>query len=240
MTRDTLHFATIVTPDADPVARQGMLDVLHQFFADKNAGYRGESRPMRSTRGVMYRVHRKWQLHVWELTGPPESWERQLAQHLLETPVFAVISGIGGRTWAPVHRFCERVPCPASSPTSTCRSSPSRTSIRSTSRAACSWRRSSWLAGAPRPPRLPRGRVVQVFRTGDVGEEAARALAASKAAARLESLQRPLGADAKGRSSRPRSATRAPDDTLVLWLAPGDLALLPSRLRRVAAVLYRG
>ena len=68
VTRDTLHFATIITPDADPIARQGMLDVLQQFFADKNAGYRGDSPPMQSTRGVMYRVNRKWQLHVWELT----------------------------------------------------------------------------------------------------------------------------------------------------------------------------
>jgi hypothetical protein len=32
-----LHFATIITPDADPVKRQGMLDVLQHYFADKNA-----------------------------------------------------------------------------------------------------------------------------------------------------------------------------------------------------------
>ncbi len=113
---DTLHFATIITPDADPTAKRGMLDVLQQFFADKNGaagGYRGSAPPLQSSRGVMYRVNRTWRLHVWELTGAPDTWDRQLRSRLAATPVFAVISGIGGRTWAPVHQFCERegVPC---------------------------------------------------------------------------------------------------------------------------------
>ena len=112
VTSDTLHFVTIITPDADPIAKGAVLQVLRQFFADKNAGYRGESRPMQSTRGVMYRVSRRWSLHVWELTGPPDTWERQLQRHAAETPVFAILSGLGGRTWAPVHRFCEAAALP--------------------------------------------------------------------------------------------------------------------------------
>jgi len=32
-----LNFATIVTPNADPVKRQGMLDVLNRYFTQKNA-----------------------------------------------------------------------------------------------------------------------------------------------------------------------------------------------------------
>jgi len=35
-TGDTLEFATIVTPDADPIERQGMLDVLTRYFDSKN------------------------------------------------------------------------------------------------------------------------------------------------------------------------------------------------------------
>src|SRR2546430_13584701 len=31
-----LHFATIITPDADPVKRRGMLAVMNQYFVDKN------------------------------------------------------------------------------------------------------------------------------------------------------------------------------------------------------------
>jgi len=36
VTDTVLHFATIVTPDADPLKRRGMLDVLEQFFVQKN------------------------------------------------------------------------------------------------------------------------------------------------------------------------------------------------------------
>ncbi|MGZ6027818.1 MAG: c-type cytochrome [Myxococcaceae bacterium] len=241
VTRDTLHFATIVTPDADPTARQGMLAVLQQFFSDKNAGYRGESRPMRSTRGVMYRVLRKWQLHVWELTGPSDSWEQQLEQHLAETPVFAVISGIGGRTWAPVHRFCERAALPCLFPNTEV------PVVAEQDFYPVYFSRGVFLeaelvaSALPRPAAAaPRGRLVQVFRTGDVGEAAARALAASRAAGRLEALFRPLGPEAKVPELQAAVHDVRPDDTLVLWLRAPDLALLPSTPPRVAAVYASG
>jgi len=111
---DTLHFATIITPDADPLARRGMLDVLERFFADKNEFLRGGARTIQSnTRAITYRVTRRWQLHVWDLSGPPADWERQLRAKLQAEPVYAVISGLGGKTWEPVHRFCEAsaLPC---------------------------------------------------------------------------------------------------------------------------------
>src|SRR5258708_15038540 len=41
VTDSTIHFATIVTPDADPRARDGMLQVIEQYFADKNGFYQG-------------------------------------------------------------------------------------------------------------------------------------------------------------------------------------------------------
>src|SRR5262249_29928439 len=61
----------------------------------------------------MFKVVRRWELHVWQLTGAPETWREQLDRHFAEEPVFAVVSGIGRTTWAPVHRFCEEreVPC---------------------------------------------------------------------------------------------------------------------------------
>src|SRR5882762_8820681 len=37
VTDKVLHFATIITPDADPAKRRGMLAVIEQFFADRNA-----------------------------------------------------------------------------------------------------------------------------------------------------------------------------------------------------------
>src|SRR5882672_5541320 len=113
VTRSMLHFATIITPDADPVERQGVLDVLEKFFLDKNHYVRAESPRLRSSRRMMFKVNRPWQLHVWELTGAAGTWEAQLRAHLAAEPVFAVISGVGGSNWAPVHRFCEAqsLPC---------------------------------------------------------------------------------------------------------------------------------
>jgi len=54
-----------------------------------------------------------WRLQVWELSGPSGSWGEQLAAHYREQPVFALLSGVGGAEWLPVHRFCETygVPC---------------------------------------------------------------------------------------------------------------------------------
>lgn len=113
VTDTVLHFATIITPDADPVKRRGMLDVLEHYFADKNAAPLGATPALRSSRKMMFMVNRRWELHVWELHGPPETWQAQLRQYLAKQPVFAVLSGLGGGNWAPVHDFCEReqVPC---------------------------------------------------------------------------------------------------------------------------------
>ncbi len=224
VTADTLHFATIVTPDADPVKRQAMLDVLERFFADKNEFLRGGERPMHSPRGVKYRVSRKWQLHVWELTGAPESWEAQLRRHLAEEPVFAVISGIGGRTWAPIHRFCEAeaLPClmpnvdlPVVAERDFYDVYPSGGVLLEAQLVGAR------LAGAPA---APGGRLIQVYRRGDVGEDAARALAAALPPGAVAE-QRAVAAKG-GDLSAALAGVRA-DDTVVLWLRPPDLAKLP-------------
>src|SRR5882757_344377 len=113
-----LHFATIVTPDADPAKRSGTLDVLQHYFSEKNSFHLGPSPQLRPSGKTMYskemfKVNRTWKLHVWELQGPPETWKAQLQQDLAKEPVLAVISGVGGPNWAPVHEFCEQeaVPC---------------------------------------------------------------------------------------------------------------------------------
>jgi len=63
---------------------------------------------MRSARVVQFMVHRRWELHVWELTGPESTWSEQLGRRMKDQPVFAVLSGLAARSWAPVHGFCER------------------------------------------------------------------------------------------------------------------------------------
>jgi len=65
-----------------------------------------------SSHTTMFRVERRWQLHVWELKGAPATWESQLQARLAAEPVFAVISGLGGAHWEPVQRFCEKAALP--------------------------------------------------------------------------------------------------------------------------------
>jgi hypothetical protein len=237
VTNDTLHFATIVTPDADPVARRGMLDVLQQFFADKNAGYRGDSPPLRSTRGVMYRVNRKWQLHVWELKGPPETWPAQLTSFLAETPVFAIVSGLGGKTWAPVHRFCEDEALPCLLPNVDLPVEAERDFY------SIYFSRGVLLEAELVARQLPDShlrRVVQVFREGDIGEEAAKALQRAATAAGLDTVARPLGPGDATKSLRGNLEGTGAGDAVVFWLRPADLAALPAPPAEVSSVYVSG
>jgi hypothetical protein len=110
-----VHFATIVTEDVAPVRRQAMLDVLHAYFMETNAGRalagRSSYGPSR-TRNAAGSA-RAWVLHQWTLTGPPATWPAQLDAYYRAQPVFAVLSGISTGDWRPMHDFCERheVPC---------------------------------------------------------------------------------------------------------------------------------
>ena len=108
-----IHFSTIVTPDASSKKRSALLDVMQGFFRDKNGGTRKETRRREVGTEQMYRAFRTWVLHVWELKGAPETWGAQLEAYYRKQPVFAVIGGIGGGSWQPVHAFCEafEVPC---------------------------------------------------------------------------------------------------------------------------------
>lgn len=108
-----IHFATIIAPGVSAEKTQAMLDVLRAFISDKNAGTRQETRRRDIGQEQMYRAYRRWELHAWELSGPPHTWQAQLAALYRQQPVFAVIGGIGGGSWEPVHAFCEafEVPC---------------------------------------------------------------------------------------------------------------------------------
>lgn len=109
----TAHFATIVTDEVSPEKSTAMLNMLNIFVADKNAGTRIEDARKRVGRDYIDRAYRKWELHVWQLSGAPETWPTQLKNYYRQQPVFAVISGISTQNWAPIHTFCEQaeIPC---------------------------------------------------------------------------------------------------------------------------------
>jgi hypothetical protein len=226
-----LHFATIFTPDADAASRKGVLDVLQQFFDDKNHHTRAESPRLRSSRRLAFMVNRHWELHVWQLNGAPETWEAQLRAKLAAEPVYAVISGAGGKTWAPVHHFCEAEALPCLFPNVDL-------PVDAESDFDDVYFSKGVLLEAQLIARDLRARaenakvrrVVQVFRAGDVGGDAAKALASALAAAHgtteLQIVDRSLsGAAGKQELAAALRGTEA-RDVVVLWLRPADIAAL--------------
>jgi hypothetical protein len=240
VTASTLHFATIITPDADRVKRQGMLAVMNQYFSDKNGAVARTKAPtLYSSHRVMFRVERRWQLHVWELTGAPATWQAQLRQHLAAEPVFAVISGLGGSTWEPVQQFCEEqsVPClfpNVEAPTGHDDDFYSVYFSRGVLLEAQLIARQLAETGESVP------KVVQVFRAGDVGEQAARALRAARAGSGQQFVNRVLRARASPRELSAALSEVGSDDALVMWLRPDDLRLLQSVPAKTARVWISG
>jgi hypothetical protein len=232
VTADTLHFATVITPDADPAGRRAMLDVMEHFFAAKNQFIRGGVRPMVAAGNVDFRVTRRWQLHVWELSGDASTWGRQLDMKLAQEPVFAVLSGIGGREWAPIHRFCEQqaLPCflpNVDFPVANARDFYSVYFSRGVLLEADLIANEIRDSASPLAGRPPVERVVQLYREGDIGEGGARQLHGNLTSHGLETLDRVLP-----RAAAPAELVAAlrdlgPTDGLVLWLRPDDLAALP-------------
>ena len=226
VTASVLHFATIITPDADPMKRRGMLDVMNQFFLDKNGAVARTKAPtLYSSHRTMFRVERRWQLHVWELTGQPATWEAQLRKHLAAEPVFAVISGLGGSHWGPVHRFCEAqsLPCLFPNVEAPVGHDDDFYSVYFSRGVLLE---AQLIARELAEAREPIRRLVQVFRAGDVGEQAARALQAARTGSAEQIVNHVLKARAASRGLDAALREVGPTDALVLWLRPQDLQAL--------------
>jgi hypothetical protein len=257
VTDTVLHLATIVTPDADPLKRRGMLDVLQRFVAEKNRFPLKPSPRMRTSGKTqyskgLYMANRRWQLHVWELEGPPSRWQRQLDEKLAAEPVFAVLSGLAGSDWAPVHAFCEQsgVPClfpNVEVPVVAERDFYPLYFSRGVLLEAALIARAV-LGPDDRPSAAA---VEQVYRAGDSGEPAARALAALLAGHGLTVHSTVLPARAGGsavaaalRTAMRRKAARGREAergrALVLWLRPADVAALGDVPAGVAQVYLSG
>jgi mono/diheme cytochrome c family protein len=216
-----LHFATVIAPEVPREQGEAMVGVLQACFDEHNAGPQAERGRKKLAAGMSQRAGRKWQLHVWNLQGPQASWEAQLAQRAGEQPVFALVGGVGGAEWAPVHGFCERAGVPCVFPHL-------EAPVADTGGYYPLYLGKGALLEAGLVARHiaqqgdPGVRVTQVLREQDPAAQAAadalaRALAEHGIASRELRLpaQAPLVAD----SLAPVQA----QDTLVLWLRPADL-----------------
>lgn len=120
VTADSIRFATVITPDVAPARRKAMLDTLRAALVQKNASTVAGARSIGrrhhmvgNAAEMVMGTERNWDLDVWELHGPPDTWGAQLDERYRKQPVFALLSGLSDSTWEPVHDFCQRekVPC---------------------------------------------------------------------------------------------------------------------------------
>lgn len=258
-----LQFATVITPDTDSVKRKAMLDVMEHYFEDKNLFPIGNSREMHTSgkkQGVksMFMSHRLWRLHVWELTGPASTWGEQLDADMKKEPVFAVVSGLGGSNWTPVHQFCERRELPCLFPNvdapiggsgdfySLYFSRGVRLEADLIASRIAEGTETQRAPGNERAPQRSAGgaaaaaTVLQVYRRGDSGEAAAQALAAAlkPLGIPVRNLPLALGTGGGGAGQAVRQAQQS--DTLVLWLRPADLKDLGDAAGAPASVYISG
>ena len=116
VTDTTIRFATVIAGDVPKQDRDAMLSILNAHVKARSTQTRLESERARIGpffEKKMVFAYRQMELSVWELKGPPATWRRQLEDYYRQTPVFALLGGIAGGEWAPIHAFCEenRLPC---------------------------------------------------------------------------------------------------------------------------------
>lgn len=115
VTEDTIHFATIITEDVSAADRAAMMGILNTLVTINQQTKEQRKHPQFSK---MFRMldnayFRYISISPWVLKGSPETWRGQLEEYYRKEPVFAILGGISGKSWQPMHEFCEdnQIPC---------------------------------------------------------------------------------------------------------------------------------
>jgi len=103
-----IRLATVITPDVSPQRKQVFLETIRAAVNQKNGNFAPRMRTMSTAAEMSFNTNRFWDLEVWELQGEPQTWAAQLEERYRAQPVLALVSGLGGGQWMPVHDFCER------------------------------------------------------------------------------------------------------------------------------------
>lgn len=228
-----IRMATVLTPDLAPERRQAFLNTLNTLVSQININIHSGQRQKVSAIERRVQARRQWTLDVWELNGPPESWPQQLVERQRQAPVFALLSGLGGVQWQPVHDFCEQqqvvcwfpsvdIPPPnaASGQFNLYFADRVGTEAQVLARRVNGGRVLQWVADDP----LARHGAAQLRRS--LGQRGA-------GAPSVVDADLPTDAVAAARAL----ATLTPEDHLVLWLCETDLRLLRQVPAPAAAVL---
>jgi hypothetical protein len=170
-------------------------------------------------------TERNWDLDIWELTGPSQTWAAQLEEKYKNKPVFAMVSGLGNATWQPVHDFCDHQGVPCWFP-----------SVESPEKKMSFY--ALYFSGGVRleaevlarhllgSGSLPK-RVVQIYREGDVADTAAKDLGQALTGSAIKVERRALDAGVPAEEGlRKALAGVSPEDAVMFWLRQGDIAAL--------------
>jgi len=224
---NTLKLATIVAPDAAPDKRESMLVLLEEWQKIHNAKSRRQQQRISAGpfwRKERYTGFRDISIKVWELSGERSTWYAQLERFYREEPVFALVNGISGGSWEPMHRFAEDYHIPSLFPiTEQPVVSPDEWYTLYFSKGV-----SGEGESAARYLRKvnPGVRVTQVYREGGAGEAAAKAFTAAWAKFGM-TPETNLVVDADEGASTMEAVARgigAGSGVYLLWLGRGDLA----------------
>lgn len=247
VTQSNIRFATVITPDVDPVERKVFVDMMKSIFRQKNSSTvtakQGHTRRhMTSAAEMVLGTERNWELEVWELQGAPETWGEQLATRYRSHPVFALVSGLSNTTWQPVHDFCahEQVPCWFPSVDLPGKNQSPYALYFSggvTLESAVLARHLLSQKTPPQSDRVPK-QVVQIYREGEVGRAASQALTDALAGSGISVSSIILSADLQAVDAlRDALGKIKPNDTVMFWLRPEDIKVL-DKIKPVSNRLY--
>jgi hypothetical protein len=234
---DTVHFATIVTPDVDSKKKEAMISMMRASFAQRNASQQAYSGRMRMPIDLIPRTLRNWELSVWELTGTPDTWGAQLEEQYRKQPVFAVISGISNTTWEPVHKFCQSQKLPCMLPSVTL--PPAETGYYSIYYTRGVALEADVLAKYIRnqEKKAPQ-RLFQVYRDNEVERSAAKVLTDALSDSGVKVENRIISGNEPSALKKALKDVSS-KDAVMLWLNPSDLlALNKAEPQKLPAITY--
>jgi hypothetical protein len=148
---------------------------------------------------------------------------------------------LGGKTWAPIHQFCEQAALPCLFPNVDL-PVVAEHDFYSLYFSKGVLLEAGLLAHQLKDAKDAAGtrRVVQVFRADDIGEPAAKSLREAAAGIGLQIVDRRLSKTKGERQLAAALQDVGPHDALVLWLRPADIALASHVSIRASNILVSG
>ena len=222
-TQEEIHFATIVSQDAPARQRTAMISTIETYFGWLNKVVRGDRSRVGFSpyhRSESIDSSREWRLHIWELTGPPESWPEQLDRLYAAQPVFAVVSELVTGPFRPVAEFCEKKNLPVVFPNTelpaTALATPGRIFYFSRGMELEAQGFAAYLASVAPPPRA----ILQIVGPGPAANIAAAAFSRDTTTCLPSATVRQVDLRGEVLDEKLIDALRAAADVILVW--PGD------------------